>query len=49
MIKHHEGAISMAQSEIENGEFPEAIELSKTIVESQQNEIDTMNEILKTL
>lgn len=49
MIKHHEGAISMAQSEIKNGEFPEAIELSKTIVQSQQNEIDTMNEILKTL
>ncbi|WP_237572612.1 DUF305 domain-containing protein [Mycolicibacterium lacusdiani] len=49
MIKHHEGAITMAQNEIENGEFPEAIELSKAIVESQQKEIDTMNEILKTL
>ena len=49
MIKHHEGAITMAQNEIKNGEFPEAIELSKAIVESQQNEIDTMNEILKTL
>ncbi|MCE9517055.1 MAG: DUF305 domain-containing protein [Mycobacterium sp.] len=49
MIKHHEGAITMAQNEIKNGEFPEAIELSKAIVESQQKEIDTMNEILKTL
>ena len=49
MIKHHEGAITMAQNEIKNGEFPEAIELSKAIVESQQNEIDTMNAILKTL
>ena len=35
MIKHHEGAITMAQNEIKNGEFPEAIELSKAIVESQ--------------
>ena len=49
MIKHHEGAITMAQNEIKNGEFPEAIELSRAIVESQQKEIDTMNEILKTL
>ena len=49
MIKHHEGAITMAQNEIQNGEFPEAIEFSKAIVESQQKEIDTMNEILKTL
>lgn len=49
MIKHHEGAITMAQNEIKNGEFPEAIELSKAIAESQQKEIDTMNEILKTL
>jgi uncharacterized protein (DUF305 family) len=49
MIKHHEGAITMAQNEIKNGEFPEAIELSKAIVQSQQKEIDTMNEILKTL
>lgn len=49
MIQHHEGAITMAQNEIKNGEFPEAIALSKAIVESQQKEIDTMNEILKTL
>ena len=49
MIQHHEGAITMAQNEIKNGEFPEAIELSKAIVQSQQKEIDTMTEILKTL
>ena len=49
MIKHHEGAITMAQNEIKNGEFIEAIELSKAIVASQQKEIDIMNEILKTL
>ncbi len=49
MIKHHEGAITMAQDNIKNGQFPEAIELSKAIVESQQREIAAMNEILKTL
>lgn len=49
MIKHHEGAITMAQNEIKDGEFPAAIELSKAIIQSQQKEIDTMNEILKTL
>lgn len=49
MIKHHEGAITMAQDEIKNGVSPEAVALSKVIVESQQEEIDTMNGILKTL
>ena len=49
MIKHHEGAITMAQDEIKNGVFPEAVALSKVIVESQQEEIDTMTGILKTL
>ena len=49
MIKHHQGAITMGQDEIKNGEFPDAVALAKSIVESQQKEIDTMNEILKTL
>lgn len=49
MIKHHEGAITMAQDEIKNGQFPDAVALAKSILESQQKEIDTMNEILKSL
>ncbi|KUI18815.1 DUF305 domain-containing protein [Mycobacterium lehmannii] len=49
MIEHHQGAITMAQNEINNGQFPDAVALAKSIVSSQQKEIDTMNEILKSL
>lgn len=49
MIKHHQGAITMAQDEIKNGQNPDVIALSKSIIESQQKEIDTMNQILQSL
>ncbi|APE15952.1 DUF305 domain-containing protein [Mycobacterium sp. WY10] len=49
MIKHHQGAITMAQNEIKNGQFSDAIALAKSIATSQQKEIDTMNQILSTL
>jgi uncharacterized protein (DUF305 family) len=46
MIRHHEGAIKMAQTEVTSGRNPDAITLAKTIAESQQKEIDTMTELL---
>ena len=49
MIKHHQGAITMAQNEIKNGELPDAVALAKSIASSQQKEIDTMNQILSSL
>lgn len=49
MITHHEGAIDMAQNEIKDGRFAPAIELSRSIVTTQQREIDTMKGILETL
>jgi len=49
MIKHHQGAITMAQNEIKNGQFADAIALAKSIAASQQKEIDTMNQILNSL
>jgi uncharacterized protein (DUF305 family) len=49
MIKHHQGAITMAQNEIKNGQFPDAVALAKSIATSQQKEIDTMNQILSSL
>jgi uncharacterized protein (DUF305 family) len=49
MIAHHEGAIDMAQNEIEDGKFAPAIEMAHAIVKSQQQEIDTMKGILETL
>jgi uncharacterized protein (DUF305 family) len=49
MIAHHEGAITMAQSEIKDGQYPPAVEMSRAIVTTQQQEIDTMNGILGSL
>jgi uncharacterized protein (DUF305 family) len=49
MITHHQGALTMAQEEIKNGEFPDAVALAKSILSSQQKEIDTMNQILNSL
>ncbi|HEX2286028.1 MAG TPA: DUF305 domain-containing protein [Mycobacterium sp.] len=49
MIAHHEGAITMAQDEIKNGQFPAAKEMAQSIVTSQQQEIDTMKGMLASL
>lgn len=49
MTAHHEGAIKMAQDEIDNGQNPEATELAETIVATQQTEIDEMKELLAGL
>ncbi len=49
MIEHHQGAITMAQNEIDDGQYPATITLARSIVTSQQREIDTMNKILGSL
>ena len=49
MIEHHEGAISMAQNEIDNGGYGPAIELARQILSSQQEEITSMEQLLQSL
>ena len=49
MIKHHQSALTMAQNEIKDGQFPAAVALAKSILATQQAEIDTMNQILGSL
>ena len=49
MIAHHRGAITMAQNEIDTGEYPDAVALARSIAESQQQEITTMENIVATL
>ena len=39
----------MAQTEIDDGSFAPAVDMARTIVETQQREIDTMKGILETL
>jgi uncharacterized protein (DUF305 family) len=49
MIRHHQGAIKMAQAEIASGKNPDAITLAKNIADSQQAEVDTMTELLNKI
>ncbi len=49
MIAHHQGAITMAETEIRTGQFPDAVALANNIKTSQQSEIETMRSILATL
>lgn len=46
MITHHEGAITMAEQEIDTGQYPATVELARSIVTSQQAEIVTMQGLL---
>jgi uncharacterized protein (DUF305 family) len=39
MVEHHQGAVDMANDEIENGQYADAIELAEAIVEAQEAEI----------
>nr|WP_231743206.1 DUF305 domain-containing protein [Mycobacterium sp. GA-2829] len=49
MTEHHKGAIAMAQTEVDSGQFAPAIEMAREIISSQQKEIDTMQQILGSL
>ena len=49
MIAHHQGAVSMAQPEIQNGTNPQATELAHSIVQSQQQQIQQMQTMLDRL
>lgn len=49
MVMHHEGAIDMAESELADGQFPDALELAQQVIDGQSAEITTMNDILDTL
>ena len=46
MREHHEGAVMMAEEELEKGEFPEAKELAQTIVDTQRGEIAEIDRLL---
>jgi len=49
MIEHHEGAISMAETELSDGESAEAKSLADDIIEGQQAEVTTMQGLLDDL
>jgi uncharacterized protein (DUF305 family) len=49
MITHHEGAIAMAEIELESGENADALALAQAIITSQTAEIDEMTALLASL
>ncbi|MGW3353386.1 DUF305 domain-containing protein [Nonomuraea rubra] len=49
MVTHHKGAIEMARTEESDGADPQAKELAKTIIATQQEEVKQLEQILKRL
>jgi len=46
MIRHHQGAIAMADVEVAHGQYPAAIDLAQHVESVQQGEIDLMRKML---
>ncbi|MEU4445268.1 DUF305 domain-containing protein [Actinosynnema sp. NPDC050801] len=46
MIEHHQGAIDMSKTELQQGENPDAKKLAQQIIDSQQAEITEMQGLL---
>ena len=49
MIEHHRGAVEMAQQQIGDGNYPDALIMAQNIVTSQTAEIEIMNALLAEL
>jgi uncharacterized protein (DUF305 family) len=47
MIKHHEGAVAMAKTELQKGSNADAKKLAQEIIDAQQKEITEMQGLLK--
>ncbi|WP_019178955.1 DUF305 domain-containing protein [Microbacterium yannicii] len=49
MTMHHDGAIEMAQDEVDDGQNADAVQMAQTIVDTQTAEIATMQDLLAQL
>ncbi len=47
MTEHHRGAIEMAERELEDGQFRDALDLAETIRDTQRQEFATMEALLQ--
>ena len=47
MVEHHEGAIEMSRTEVQEGQSADAVALAEDIIESQTAEIDLMQDLLR--
>ncbi|MFT4231005.1 MAG: DUF305 domain-containing protein [Microbacterium sp.] len=46
MIEHHEGAVDMAEDELDDGQHPDVLALAQQIIDAQQAEIAEMTQLL---
>lgn len=46
MVEHHEGAVEMAQAEVEDGQDADAVAMARSVVETQSDEIHQMRDLL---
>ncbi|HBS74835.1 MAG TPA: DUF305 domain-containing protein, partial [Microbacterium sp.] len=49
MILHHQGAIEMAEAELQDGKNADALALAQAVVDTQSAEITTMQDLLTQL
>lgn len=49
MIKHHEGAVEMAQTALDDAQNPEVLDLAQQVVDDQTAEISAMKDLLAEL
>lgn len=49
MIAHHEGAVAMAETEVEQGSHPDVVAMAQAIIDAQQAEIAEMQQLLTEL
>ena len=49
MVEHHRGAVDMAQTELEDGENPQARALAEDVIAAQEEEIAQMEDMLAGL
>lgn len=49
MVEHHRSAVEMAETEIADGQFPDAVELAGAIKAAQEAEIEEMQSLLAEL
>lgn len=46
MVEHHRGAVELAEAEVAEGEFPDAVALAEQIAAAQAAEVDRMEQLL---
>jgi uncharacterized protein (DUF305 family) len=46
MIEHHEGAVEMSETEVQDGQYKPAVDLANSIISSQTEQVGTMQRML---